>query len=71
MAVRRFERKIVAAIAAVALMPLIGALVLGQRALREAYAVGVNEQVAGELERGLSLYRTHFATLRVSAEHTP
>jgi two-component system, NtrC family, nitrogen regulation sensor histidine kinase NtrY len=70
MAVRRFERKIVAAIAAVAFMPLIGALVLGQRALREAYAVGVNEQVAGELERGLSLYRTHFATLRASAEHT-
>ncbi|MEY4513964.1 MAG: hypothetical protein RLZZ450_6086, partial [Pseudomonadota bacterium] len=70
MAVRRFERKIVAAIAAVAFMPLIGALVLGQRALREAYGVGVNEQVAGELERGLSLYKEHFATLRQSAERT-
>jgi two-component system nitrogen regulation sensor histidine kinase NtrY len=70
MAVRRFERKIVAAIAAVAFMPLIGALVLGQRALREAYGVGVNEQVAGELERGLSLYKAHFATLRQSAERT-
>jgi two-component system, NtrC family, nitrogen regulation sensor histidine kinase NtrY len=70
MAVRRFERKIVAAIAAVAFMPLIGALVLGQRALREAYAVGVNEQVAGELERELSLYQAHFATLRQSAERT-
>ncbi len=70
MAVRRFERKIVAAIAAVAFMPLVGALVLGQRALREAYGVGVNEQVAGELERGLSLYQVHFAALRQAAERT-
>lgn len=70
MAIRRFERKIVAAIAAVAFMPLLGALVLGQRALREAYAVGVNEQVAGELERGLTLYQAHFATLRQTAERT-
>ncbi|HVZ34098.1 MAG TPA: hypothetical protein VG963_16845, partial [Polyangiaceae bacterium] len=70
MAVRRFERKIVAAIAAVAFMPLIGALVLGQRALREAYAVGVNEQVASELEHGLSLYQVHFAALRQAAERT-
>ena len=70
MAVRRFERKIVAAIAAVAIMPLVGALVLGQRALREAYAVGVNEQVATELERGLSLYAVHLATLRTEAERT-
>jgi nitrogen fixation/metabolism regulation signal transduction histidine kinase len=70
MAVRRFERKIVAAIAAVAFMPLVGALVLGQRALREAYAVGVNEQVASELERGLSLYAVHLATLRKEAEST-
>jgi two-component system nitrogen regulation sensor histidine kinase NtrY len=70
MAVRRFERKIVAAIAAVAFMPLIGALVLGQRALREAYGVGVNQQVAGELERGLTLYQAHFATLRQTAERT-
>ncbi len=70
MAIRRFERKIVAAIAAVAIMPLIGALVLGQRALREAYAVGVNEQVATELERGLSLYQQHFVALRSAAERT-
>jgi two-component system, NtrC family, nitrogen regulation sensor histidine kinase NtrY len=69
MAVRRFERKIVAAIASVAFMPLIGALVLGRGALREAYAVGVNQQVAGELERGLSLYAVHLATLRTEAEH--
>ena len=70
MAVGRFERKIVAAILAVALMPLFGALVLGQRALREAYGVGVNEQVEAELERGLSLYQTYFAALRADAERT-
>jgi two-component system, NtrC family, nitrogen regulation sensor histidine kinase NtrY len=70
MAIRRFERKIVAAIAAVAFMPLVGALVLGQRALREAYAVGINEQVGGELERGLTLYKEHLATLRHAADRT-
>ncbi|MFT3925709.1 MAG: ATP-binding protein [Myxococcales bacterium] len=70
MAVSRFERKIAAAIAAVALMPLIGALVLGQRVLSEAYAVGVNEQVGGEIERGLALYQTHFNALRADAERT-
>ncbi len=70
MAVSRFERKIVAAIAAVALMPLIGALVLGQRVLSEAYAVGVNERVGGEIERGLALYQTHFNALRADAERT-
>jgi nitrogen fixation/metabolism regulation signal transduction histidine kinase len=70
MAVSRFERKIVAAIAAVALMPLIGALVLGQSVLREAYAVGVNDRVGGEIERGLSLYQTHFNALRADAQRT-
>lgn len=70
MAVSRFERKIGAAMAAVALMPLIGALVLGQSVLREAYAVGVNAQVGAEIERGLSLYNTHFSALRADAERT-
>jgi two-component system nitrogen regulation sensor histidine kinase NtrY len=70
MAVSRFERKIVAAIAAVAVMPLVGALVLGQKVLREAYAVGVNEQVGAEIQRGLTLYQTHFNALRADAERT-
>ena len=70
MAISRFERKIVLAIAAVAIMPLLGALVLGQRALREAYAVGVNEQVENELTRGLSVYQQHFAALREDATRT-
>ncbi len=65
----RFERKILAAIVAVALVPLVGALVLGQLVLREAYEVGVNPRVRGELESGLELYRTHFALLKENANH--
>jgi two-component system, NtrC family, nitrogen regulation sensor histidine kinase NtrY len=64
----RFERKIMLAIAAVAIVPLLGALLLGQRALREAYEVGVNPRVRGELEHGLELYRERFASLRRAAE---
>jgi two-component system, NtrC family, nitrogen regulation sensor histidine kinase NtrY len=64
----RFERKILIAIAAVAIVPLLGALVLGQRALREAYEVGVNPRVHKQLEQGLALYREHFAALRRGAE---
>jgi len=66
----RFERKIVAAIAAVALVPFVAALLLGQQALREAYQVGVNQRVRGELERALVLYQRHFRTLRSDAERT-
>jgi nitrogen fixation/metabolism regulation signal transduction histidine kinase len=64
----RFERKIMFAIAAVAIVPLLGALLLGQRVLREAYEVGVNPRVRKELEQGLELYREHFASLRRAAE---
>jgi nitrogen fixation/metabolism regulation signal transduction histidine kinase len=67
MRLSRFERKIFAAIAAVALVPLLGALLLGQRALREAYEVGVNPRVRRELERSLELYREHFALLKRNA----
>jgi two-component system, NtrC family, nitrogen regulation sensor histidine kinase NtrY len=63
----RFERKIFVAITAVALVPMLGALWLGQRALREAYEVGVNPRVRRELERGLELYRDRFAVLRRTA----
>lgn len=63
----RFERKILAAIIAVALVPMVGALVLGQLVVREAYEVGVNPRVRGELEHGLELYRTHFALLKENA----
>jgi two-component system nitrogen regulation sensor histidine kinase NtrY len=67
MRLSRFERKILLAIAAVAFVPLLGALLLGQRALREAYEVGVNPRVRRELEKGLELYREHFALLKGSA----
>jgi nitrogen fixation/metabolism regulation signal transduction histidine kinase len=67
MRLSRFERKILVAIAAVAFVPLLGALLLGQRALREAYEVGVNPRVRRELERDLELYRAHFALLKRSA----
>ncbi|MDD9933924.1 MAG: ATP-binding protein [Myxococcales bacterium] len=67
MKLSRFERKIVAAIAAVALVPMVGAIVLGERALSEAYGVGVNPQVRDGLEQRLELYREHFVTLREAA----
>jgi signal transduction histidine kinase len=70
MAFGRFEKKILAAILAVAIMPLVGALFLGKRALREAYGVGVNERVREQLEQGLTVYREHFAALRADAERT-
>jgi HAMP domain-containing protein len=63
----RFERKILAAIVLAAVMPLLGALGLGQAALREAYQVGVNPSVRGQLERGLGVYREHFVELREHA----
>ena len=75
----RFERKILLAIAAVAVVPLLGALLLGQRALREAYEVGVNPRVGTQLRQGLALYREHFALLKqgagevagsIAADHT-
>jgi HAMP domain-containing protein len=66
----RFERRILVAIAAVAIVPLLGALLLGQRALRETYEVGVNPRVRGELVAGLELYRSYFAVLRRSADET-
>jgi nitrogen fixation/metabolism regulation signal transduction histidine kinase len=64
----RFEKKILAAFAAVAVVPLLGALVLGQGALREAYQVGVNPRVRQELERELAVYRQHFVALRQGAD---
>ena len=64
----RFERKIMAAILAVAIVPLAGALLLGRSALQEAYEVGVNPRVRGELQRSLSLYQSYIALLRQQAE---
>ncbi len=65
----RFERKILMAMSAVALVPLIGALVLGQTALREAYQVGVNQRVRQQLEHSLTVYQQYFTLLRDAADH--
>ncbi|MDD9944867.1 MAG: ATP-binding protein [Myxococcales bacterium] len=65
----RFERKLLLALVAVAVVPMIGAIVFGQAALREAYEVGVNPHVGNQLEEGLSLYRQHFTELRKHADH--
>jgi nitrogen fixation/metabolism regulation signal transduction histidine kinase len=66
----RFERRIVAAIVAVAAVTLGGALWLGQVAVREAYHVGVNDEVHGQLERSLAIYRRYFVALRAEAERS-
>lgn len=70
MELTRFERKILATIAAVAFVPLIAALVLGREALQEAYHVGVNERVHAQLQRALDVYRAHFVALREDAKRT-
>ncbi len=69
-ALTRFERKIVAAIASVAIVPLVGALLLGREALQEAYEIGVNPRVDAQLERGLEMHRAHLVALRRDAERT-
>jgi len=70
MRLSRFERRIVAAIVAVAVVTLGGALWFGQGAVSEAYAVGVNERVLGQLRESLDVYQMHFVTLRRDAERT-
>ena len=70
MKLTRFERKILAAIAAVAIVPLVAALLLGRTALREAYEIGVNPRVKEQLENGLDIYRSHLVALRDDAERT-
>ena len=70
MKLTRFERKIIAAILAVALLPFLGTIVLGWAALREAYQVGVNPRVEAQLDNALSNYRAHFVALREGAGRT-
>lgn len=70
MKLSRFERKILAAMALVALAPLLGALLLGRAALQNAYRAGVNPRVREQLDRGVGIYRAHLVTLRADAERT-
>ncbi len=68
MGLTRLGREILLAIAVVAVVPMIGAVVLGQIAVGEAYRVGVNPQVKAELQRGLEVDRAHILAMRKSAE---
>ncbi|MFO0712829.1 MAG: ATP-binding protein [Sandaracinus sp.] len=66
----RFETRILGALVSVAVVPLVGALLLGNAVLRDAYDVGVNERVESQLDEGLALYREHLVTLRADADRT-
>ncbi len=66
----RFERRILLAMAIVALGPMFGALFLGRAALWDAYRTGVNPRFATQLERGVQAYRAHLMALREDAERT-
>ncbi len=70
MRISRFEVRIVTAIVAVAAVTLGGALWFGQGAVSEAYRVGVNAQVLGQLRDSLGIYRRHLVALRDDAERT-
>ncbi|MBX3269217.1 MAG: HAMP domain-containing protein [Sandaracinaceae bacterium] len=70
MRLSRFERRILGAIVAVALVTLGGALWFGQGAVSEAYAVGVNQRVLDQLRSSLEVYQRHFVALREDAERT-
>ncbi|MCC6876855.1 MAG: HAMP domain-containing protein [Sandaracinaceae bacterium] len=70
MKLSRFERRILAAIVAVQLVTIVGALWFGQGAVSEAYQVGVNDRVLSQMRRSLGIYRAHFVALRDDAERT-
>ncbi len=70
MRLSRFERRILGAIVAVAVVTLGGALWFGQGAVSEAYAVGVNERVLEQLRGSLDIYQRHLGSLRADAERT-
>lgn len=66
----RFERRIFAALVLVAVASLVGGYFVGRAALRDAYAVGVNPRVHGELESALEVYRAHLELLRRAAKNS-
>lgn len=70
MKLTRFERKILAAILAAAVLPFLGTIFLGRAALFEAYQVGVNPRVEAELERSLETHQALLRVLREEAELT-
>ncbi len=65
----RFERKIFFAIGLTLALALGGTLYFGRRALREAYAMGVNRQFGAQLEEGVAARRAQLMALRSDSEH--
>lgn len=70
MRLSRFERRILAAMIAVALVALGGALWFGQGAVSEAYRVGMRPDVLDELESSLEVYERYFRVVRDDADRT-
>ncbi len=70
MRLSRFERRIIGAIVAVAVVTLGGALWFGQGAVSEAYGVGVNERVLAQLRASLDIYRLYGEAMHDYAERT-
>ncbi|MEM7608046.1 MAG: ATP-binding protein [Myxococcota bacterium] len=66
----RFEKKILGAMTLVALAPLVGALYLGQIAVDDAYAAGVNDHFGAELRRSVDVHRRYLEALRETADRT-
>jgi two-component system, NtrC family, nitrogen regulation sensor histidine kinase NtrY len=66
----RFERRVLLAIAAVAVVPLVAVLVLGRIVLAEAYRVGVNPRVGAELDSGLERHRELLVSMRGDVDHS-
>ena len=64
----RFERKILFAIGLSVFIALGGSVFLAQGALREVYAVGVNERFGAELAHGVEARRAQLMTLRDGSE---
>lgn len=62
----RFERKILLAIAVVALGSSLGAVALGAAAVRDAYQAGVNPTLRTTLEEGVSARRERLLALRAA-----
>jgi nitrogen fixation/metabolism regulation signal transduction histidine kinase len=64
----RFERKILFAIGLSVFLALGGSIFLAQGALRDVYAVGVNERFGAELVHGVEARRGQLMALRASSD---
>ncbi len=66
----RFEKRILIAMAVVALGSVAGSIAFGYAALRDAYRTGVNPHVVQALEGGVGARRAHLVALRELGERT-